>query len=250
MKKESNYKKINTDMNKVKVVLKKMIDIEIIAFSKEFEMYIHPFTASKIVSIYKNGTYYPLNLNENDNMRLWKENLIQQFENIKQLDEVFDYLETNYFTLYLLSQLYKNECISAIDMGKVLKNKYRYLFDEEPYMLTHQDVVDIFKYADKTSLMDNKSLDFYHNLPERMTIYRAIEDRSYSQPFIWLQSKQEAIDTQIFHDYNQQVEIWQLNVEKEDILAVWLDDLQGNIMIVNITEDLMKKIIVNVYDKI
>ncbi|MGI6509294.1 MAG: hypothetical protein ACOX1L_01735 [Erysipelotrichaceae bacterium] len=243
MKSEDNCKKTDTNIDKIKKTLEDMIDMELVVFAEEYDMYIHPFTSSKRVVVENNGKYSKLDLTLQENFFIWKKHLVKQFAGIKQIDEVFDYIETNYFTLFILSQFYKKGIISSEDMGEMLKNKFRYLFDKEPYLVNRNDVVDIFKYADKISLMDKESLTYYQNLPANITLYRAIENKGYDQPFVWFQSQQEAISNQIFHDYNQMVEIWQLDVPRENILAVWLDEHQGNIIIVDVNEKLNRNII-------
>ncbi len=243
MKREDNCNKIDTNIDKIKKVLEDMIDMKLVVFAEEYDMYIHPFTSSKRVVVENDGNYSKLDLNEQENFIIWKKHLIKQFEDIKRVDEVFDYIETNYFTIFILSQFYKKGIISSEDMGKMLKNKFRYLFDKKPYLVNRNDVVEIFKYADKTSLMDKESLAYYQCLPANITLYRAFENDSYNQPFIWLQSQQEAINTQIFHDYDQVIEIWQLDVPKENILAVWLDEQQGNLIIVDVNDKLNRNII-------
>lgn len=207
--------KYKTDIDRVCEIAKTFAYLDI-KVDKDFPFIIrHPYTESPYIKFEETVC----NILENENAyEKFLEDIIKQIDQITQYKEFIQLITKSYRSAFLSCT---KDYIDKSDLAHYLK----YLWINTDYVnidiyISKKEYVDIFKAADRNSLMNEEELKIYNNFPETLTVYRGINnfDNHPINGMSWTPDLE--IATWFKNRFEQENgSIYQATVNKKDILA-------------------------------
>ncbi len=163
--------KEQTNMEGVKEIARALLYIPIGKTALSPVIVQHPFTSTGFAMV--EGYTQPINILEsNENLRLWQEQLQREINKAKDVFRI-DALLNNPYRLTFLK--FAKQEISREDFSSLLSSAW--IRSENPNQDTNVskgELVEMFKEADKTVLMDEEDRAVLDRLGDRVTIYRGV----------------------------------------------------------------------------
>ena len=187
----------------------------------------HPFTTSWFVI---NGNRM-LDLHKEEDLNEWRTS-VEKLVNKLDLFHIVNMVNKVYRLFFLkLSKEY----ISAKDMGECLQSAWQNAenISTDPNV-SGQDLVKMFKMADKTSLMTKEEREYMESLSDSITVWRGVSDynKNKEKALSWTVNKDKAIWFATRFDSNG--ELWETTIPKNRVLACFTTngtDSEGEVIV-------------------
>lgn len=209
---------MKTDLEKCKNMAEVFFDIPM-NIIHEFGVVQHPWISSLVCPSGKIDE--PWVTYEDDRfLEVCRHRMEMQLESCNSVSSICFYMNKPYRLLYI-EQLYLYELISPEDMGVVLQDIWTTVENiSQDSNLTFSDLVNLFDYADKSTLMSEEDYNVYQNLPDEVTLYRGVNSINVHE--IGAMSWSTSFDTarwfaNRFKD--EQSQVWKIKILKSNILA-------------------------------
>ncbi len=176
----------------------------------------HPFTSTGFTIL--EGQTHPVNILEsNENLRLWQEQLRKEINRAKDVFRI-DALLNNPYRLTFLK--FAKQEMSREDFSSLLSSAW--IRSENPNQDTNvskAQLVEMFKAADKTVLMDEEDREVLDELENKVTIYRGVT--SYNgknvKALSWTLSEEKA--EWFATRFDEEGTVYKAEIDKTHILA-------------------------------
>jgi len=229
-----------TNLNGVKAVAKSllMLDVHLTDYSPVIVQ--HPFTSSGMVATPTENGLALLDITEGDeNLNAWRSLMAKQIDQAKNAYHIYVMLNKPYALAFLsLSEQH----LSQKDFSEILADAW--IRSENPNMdknFAKNNLVAMFKKADKTILMDGEEKEQFDSFDDRVTIYRGVT--SYNAKNIkalsWTTDYQTA--EWFAHRFGEEGTVYEAQISKEHILAFFNGRNESEVIVdpkhlMNITE--------------
>ena len=222
--------KRETDLDGVKSVAKTlvMMDLHLTDYSPVIVQ--HPFTSSGVVAAPTENGITLLDITENeDNLNSWREFMKKQIDNAKNAYHIYMMTNKPYSLVFLsLSEQY----MSKKDFSEILSDAW--ICSESPNMdlnFTKNNLVSMFKKADKSILMDGEEKEQFDSFDDTVTIYRGVT--SYNAKNIkalsWTTDYQTA--EWFAHRFGEEGTVYEAQIGKEHILAFFIGRKESEVIV-------------------
>ncbi len=229
-----------TNLNGVKAVAKSllMIDLHLTDYSPVIVQ--HPFTSSGMVACPSEDGLRLMDITKSDkDLRTWQEYMKGLIDNAKNPYHIYMMLNKPYALAFLnLAESH----LSQKDFSEILSDAW--IRSENPNMdknFVKRNLVDMFKKADKSILMDGEEKEIFDSFDDTVTIYRGVT--SYNAKNIkalsWTTDYQTA--EWFAHRFGEEGTVYQAQIGKEHILAFFSGRNESEVIVdpkylTNITE--------------
>lgn len=162
-----------TDLNSVKRVAKQLAMIE--PHLTEFSPVViqHPFTASGIVTISKQGNLTVIDITKGSReLRQWQDLLCEQIDKAKDVYQIYMMTNKPYSMTFLK---FVEPYITSKEFSEILADAW--VRSENPNLdknFTKREMLEMFKKADPEILMDGEERQQLAELEESVTVYRGV----------------------------------------------------------------------------
>ena len=215
-----------------------MLDIHLTDYSPVIVQ--HPFTASGIVAVPTENGLTMLDITQGDeNLSAWRGLMVKQIDQARNAYHVYMMLNKPYALSFLsLAEPH----LSQKDFSEILADAW--IRSENPNMdknFVKKNLVDMFKKADKSILMDGEEKEQFDSFEDTVTIYRSVT--SYNAKNIkalsWTTDYQTA--EWFAHRFGEDGTVYQAQIGKEHILAFFNGRNESEVIVdpkhlTNITE--------------
>ena len=229
-----------TNMAGVKSVAKAllMLDIHLTDYSPVIVQ--HPFTSSGMVAAPTENGLAMLDITQGDeNLSAWRGLMVKQIDQAKNAYHIYMMLNKPYALSFLsLAEPH----LSQKDFSEILADAW--IRSENPNMdknFVKKSLVDMFKKADQSILMDGEEKDVFDSFDDTVTIYRGVT--SYNAKNIkalsWTTDYQTA--EWFAHRFGEEGTVYEAQISKEHILAFFNGRNESEVIVdpkhlTNITE--------------
>lgn len=207
-----------TNMAGVRSVAKAllMLDINLTDYSPMIVQ--HPFTSSGMVAAPTENGLAMLDITQGDeNLSAWRGLMVKQIDQAKNAYHIYMMLNKPYALSFLsLAEPH----LSQKDFSEILADAW--IRSENPNMdknFVKKSLVDMFKKADQSILMDGEEKDVFDSFDDSVTIYRGVT--SYNAKNIkalsWTTEYQTA--EWFAHRFGEEGTVYEAQISKEHILA-------------------------------
>lgn len=207
-----------TNMAGVKSVAKAllMLDIHLTDYSPVIVQ--HPFTSSGMVAAPTENGLAMLDITQGDeNLSVWRGLMVKQIDQAKNAYHIYMMLNKPYALSFLsLAEPH----LSQKDFSEILADAW--IRSENPNMdknFVKKSLVDMFKKADQSILMDGEEREVFDSFEDTVTIYRGVT--SYNAKNIkalsWTTDYQTA--EWFAHRFGEEGTVYEAQINKEHILA-------------------------------
>lgn len=207
-----------TNMAGVKSVAKAllMLDIHLTDYSPVIVQ--HPFTSSGMVAAPTENGLAMLDITQGDeNLNAWRGLMVKQIDQAKNAYHIYMMLNKPYALSFLsLAEPH----LSQKDFSEILADAW--IRSENPNMdknFVKKSLVDMFKKADQSILMDGEEREVFDSFDDTVTIYRGVT--SYNAKNIkalsWTTDYQTA--EWFAHRFGEEGTVYEAQISKEHILA-------------------------------
>lgn len=207
-----------TNMAGVKSVAKAllMLDIHLTDYSPVIVQ--HPFTSSGMVAAPTENGLAMLDITQGDeNLSAWRGLMVKQIDQAKNAYHIYMMLNKPYALSFLsLAESH----LSQKDFSEILADTW--IRSENPNMdknFVKKSLVDMFKKADQSILMDGEEREMFDSFDDTVTIYRGVT--SYNAKNIkalsWTTDYQTA--EWFAHRFGEEGTVYEAQISKEHILA-------------------------------
>lgn len=207
-----------TNMAGVRSVAKAllMLDINLTDYSPVIVQ--HPFTSSGMVAAPTENGLAMLDITQGDeNLSAWRGLMVKQIDQAKNAYHIYMMLNKPYALSFLsLAEPH----LSQKDFSEILADAW--IRSENPNMdknFVKKSLVDMFKKADQSILMDGEEKDVFDSFDDTVTIYRGVT--SYNAKNIkalsWTTEYQTA--EWFAHRFGEEGTVYEAQISKEHILA-------------------------------
>lgn len=207
-----------TNMAGVKSVAKAllMLDIHLTDYSPVIVQ--HPFTSSGMVAAPTENGLAMLDITQGDeNLSAWRGLMVKQIDQAKNAYHIYMMLNKPYALSFLsLAEPH----LSQKDFSEILADAW--IRSENPNMdknFVKKSLVDMFKKADQSILMDGEEREMFDSFDDTVTIYRGVT--SYNAKNIkalsWTTDYQTA--EWFAHRFGEEGTVYEAQISKEHILA-------------------------------
>ena len=194
----------------------------------------HPFTSTLYVTLMKEEKTLFLDISNNEEFELWKKLLSDNIDN--QCKSVLDiaYLMNNDYYLTFMHRIKK--FISSEDMGTMLNYFFPHVLDPNlDKNVTRKELLALFKYADKKTLMSAEELEKYNSFEDEVIIYRGVTpvNKHIKNAISWTLDKNVAKEFSNYFKVNDEEkygEVWEIKVPKDRILCYW-DSVEKEVIV-------------------
>ncbi len=229
-----------TNLDGVKSVAKSllMIDIHLTDYSPVIVQ--HPFTSSGMVACPSEDGLRLMDITKNDkDLREWQEYMKGLIDNAKTPYHIYMMINKPYALAFL--NLAENH-LSQKDFSEILADAW--IRSENPNMdknFVKNNLVAMFKKADKSILMDGEETEQFDSFDDTVTIYRGVT--SYNAKNIkalsWTTDYQTA--EWFAHRFGEEGTVYEAKISKEHILAFFNGRNESEVIVdpkylMNITE--------------
>ena len=229
-----------TNLNGVKAVAKSllMIDLHMTDYSPVIVQ--HPFTSSGMVACPSEDGLRLMDITKSDkDLRAWQEYMKGLIDNAKSPYHSYMMINKPYALAFL--NLAENH-LSQKDFSEILSDAW--IRSENPNMdknFVKRNLIDMFKKADKSILMDGEEKEKFDSFDDTITIYRGVT--SYNAKNIkalsWTTDYQTA--EWFAHRFGEDGIVYQAQIGKEHILAFFSGRNESEVIVepkylTNITE--------------
>ena len=213
----------NTDINKVRSLAIPFAHLPIEANEKIPFLVSHPFIDTSVTMLPGENGPELVNLLENDGEERFKKEIVQR---LKETDTIAGFI-------MMVSKSYRFTFLDHIKgylSNEDLAGCLRYIWKNSEYtnsgsVFTKKQLVSLFRKSTKEKLMDEDELAIFHQLPERITVYRGVTSVNSKdlKVFSWtLSPKRAKWFAARFNDKVQKV--FQAELPKEGVLAYFSDE--------------------------
>ena len=207
-----------TNMAGVRSVAKAllMLDINLTDYSPMIVQ--HPFTSSGMVAAPTENGLAMLDITQGDeNLSAWRGLMVKQIDQAKNAYHIYMMLNKPYALSFLsLAEPH----LSKKDFSEILADAW--IRSENPNMdknFVKKSLVDMFKKADQSILMDGEEKEVFDSFDDTVTIYRGVT--SYNAKNIkalsWTTDYQTA--EWFAHRFGEEGTVYEAQISKEHILA-------------------------------
>lgn len=207
-----------TNMAGVRSVAKAllMLDINLTDYSPMIVQ--HPFTSSGMVAAPTENGLAMLDITQGDeNLSAWRGLMVKQIDQAKNAYHIYMMLNKPYALSFLsLAEPH----LSKKDFSEILADAW--IRSENPNMdknFVKKSLVDMFKKADQSILMDGEEKEMFDSFDDTVTIYRGVT--SYNAKNIkalsWTTDYQTA--EWFAHRFGEEGTVYEAQISKEHILA-------------------------------
>ena len=207
-----------TNMAGVRSVAKAllMLDINLTDYSPMIVQ--HPFTSSGMVAAPTENGLAMLDITQGDeNLSAWRGLMVKQIDQAKNAYHIYMMLNKPYALSFLsLAEPH----LSKKDFSEILADAW--IRSENPNMdknFVKKSLVDMFKKADQSILMDGEEKEVFDSFDDTVTIYRGVT--SYNAKNIkalsWTTEYQTA--EWFAHRFGEEGTVYEAQISKEHILA-------------------------------
>lgn len=207
-----------TDLDKVKAMAKVFLEIEIGETEMSPAIVQHPFANSGFYPCRSDdGNLRVIDITTPQGLKEWKKIMRERIDSITSIGGLFLYVNKPY-SMTLLK--YVQHYLSSQDYAKMLAECW--IREEQPNMnpsITKTELTNMFKRADKKFLMSEREYKKWHDLPEKLTIYRGVTE--YNGENIRALSWTTNYDTGKWFAgrYGEKGKVYQADIDKKHILA-------------------------------
>ncbi len=207
-----------TDLDKVKAMAKVFLEIEIGETEMSPAIVQHPFANSGFYPCRSDdGNLRVIDITTPQGLKEWKKIMRERIDSITSIGGLFLYVNKPY-SMTLLK--YVQHYLSSQDYAKMLAECW--IREEQPNMnpsITKTELTNMFKRADKKFLMSEREYKKWHDLPEKLTIYRGVTE--YNGKNIRALSWTTNYDTAKWFTgrYGEKGKVYQAEIDKKHILA-------------------------------
>lgn len=207
-----------TNLNGVKSVAKAllMLDIHLTDYSPVIVQ--HPFTSSGMVAAPTENGLAMLDITQGDeNLNAWRGLMVKQIDQAKNAYHIYMMLNKPYALSFLsLAEPH----LSQKDFSEILADAW--IRSENPNMdknFVKKNLVDMFKKADKSILMDGEEKEQFDSFEDTVTIYRGVTSFNAKniKALSWTTDYQTA--EWFAHRFGEDGTVYQAQIGKEHILA-------------------------------
>lgn len=210
---------MKTDLARCKKIAEALFDIPM-NIIHEFGVVQHPWISSLVCPTEKMNELSWVTYEDDNFLDVCRHRMEIQLESCNSVSSICFYMNKPYRLLYI-QQLYKYNCISPEDMGVVLQDIWTTIENiSQDSNLTFIDLVDLFNYADNSTLMSEEDHKVFEELPDRVTLYRGVNSINMNElnAMSWSTSFETAKwFANRFKDEHSQV--WKIHLSKSKILA-------------------------------
>ena len=208
---------MKTDLNKIREIAVSFLYLNIEVDEQIPFIVHHPFTNSSVVSIKVNGKLELVDLSIEENRNKWHKQF-EQIINDSSLIQLFMMMNKPYrltFLKYIMPYISKEDC------GTILNTYWSSIEDiSGDKNVSTRDIVKIFKYADKKTLLTNDDYDFYKSLPNNITLYRGVTNHNKDRKHAMSYTTDINVAKWFAKRFNPKGEIWKINIPKSKVLSV------------------------------
>ena len=208
---------MKTDLNKIREIAVSFLYLNIEVDERIPFVVHHPFTNSSVASIKVNNKLELVDLSIEENQNKWH----KQFENVineSSLTQLFMMMNKPYrltFLKYIMSYISKEDC------GTILSTFWSSIEDiSGDNNVSTRDIVKIFKYADKKTLLTNDDYDFYKSLPNNIILYRGVTNYNKDRRHAMSYTTDINVAKWFAKRFKPEGEIWKINIPKSKVLSV------------------------------
>ena len=208
---------MNSDLEKIREIAISFLYLDI-NFDERIPFIVHhPFTNSSVGSIKENGKLELVDLSIEENKNKWRKQF-EQIINESSLTQLFIMMNKPYrltFLKYIMPYISKEDC------GIILNTYWLSIEDiSGDKNVSTRDIVKIFKYADKRTLLSENNYEFYKSLPERITLYRGVTNHNKDKKQAMSYTTDIEVARWFAKRFKSQGEIWKINIPKRKVLSV------------------------------
>lgn len=180
----------------------------------------HPFASSIVDGVTVNGEIQIVNLTDENDLKIWREQLTNIIESKTSLFSLFSMIRKPYRLFFL--DLIQDE-ITKNELGELLNDFWSTVENiSTDVNVSSKDLIKLFKKADKSSLMDSEEIATYNALPKVVTLYRGVTgyNKENKKALSWTSDKEQALwFANRFQ--NEERELWTIHVPREKVLACY-----------------------------
>ena len=210
--------KAKTDLQHVKITARELLYTDIVETRYSPLIVQHPFTSSGIVMIpnYKNGE--PINMIEDKNAQSeWRYHIVDLINNSKDVYGIYPLINKPYRMTFLK---FCSPYLSRKEFSDLLSDAWT--SSENPNRdpnFTLDELLDMFKMADKQVMMSEEDNRYLQKLPSTLTVYRGVTDSNSdnSEALSWTTEKDVA--EWFSKRYGQSGTVLEAQIDKEHIYA-------------------------------
>lgn len=204
------------DLNKVKSIANSFLHLEM-EQNKEFPIFVHHPFFDSIMICDKEGIFNVLE--EPERYDRFLSNYNNMF--IKKADSLtaITRLIRNNYKVCFLRFLYESNAITLKECGNELALWWSFVNVNHDVNVSKTAVMKWLKAADKESLMDNEDYTVYNNLPDKVTVYRGVQEKDHAKGFNWSLSKEVATRFATDIAYKKEGIVCETTVDRKDIIA-------------------------------
>lgn len=130
---------------------------------------------------------------------------------------------------YSLEELFEDwEFFEEKEFNKEVRDSW--ILTEFPNMNDTEMLVSLFKMTKKELLMVAEDLKYFNNLPDKIKVFRGINDsQTKKKGLSWTFNRDVAV--RFANAWNRQGEVLEAVINKEDVIAVFLDRKECEIVL-------------------
>lgn len=220
-----------TDLNELKALCHRLLELEIGLTEMSPLVVKHPFTDSGIVGLRKEGCGMDVADLTKDVAALhtWREHLAKQIDKVETAFSLFLWITKPYKLAFLK---FAAPFLSEKDMALFLSHAWT--LTEAPNTdpnLSRNELLGLFRSVDSRLLMDEDEYDYFNSLDDVVTVYRGVTPYNAKEvkALSWTLSK-EAADW-FAHRFGEQGTVYEAQIQKEHICAVFLGRNESEVIV-------------------
>ena len=214
-----------TDLNKVKEVAKRLLNVEVSESSSSPLVVSHPFTYTGVILLTdasKKSKYVDITKGT-EGLQEWRNIISQKIDKANSVYEIYTLINVPYLLTFI--KLTKNY-LSVEDLSKILGSGWpRLEFVGQDPNVTAKEIIKMFKDSDPELLMDSDEISVMKRFDKTVTIYRGIDlkDEKSVHGLSWTIDKDVA--KKYASRFGRKGDVYRAKIDKSHILAYL--DLDG-----------------------
>ena len=206
-----------TDLQNIKRIAKGLLNIPILETDYSPMIVSHPFTKCGIVTLLDGDNFFQTDITKSeDSFSKWKSFLAQRIDESKNVYHIY-YLLNDSYRLMFLNEISKS--LSLEDFSYLLGDAWvNSESANQDTNVTKQELLKLFKKADKQALMSESELETFNDLNDTIVIYRGVssKNKNSTKALSWTTSFGKA---KWFADRWGKGTVYSAIIDKENILA-------------------------------
>lgn len=207
-----------TDLHSVKKIAKGLLNVSILETDYSPMIVSHPFTKCGIVTMLDGDDFCQADItNDKNALAKWKSFLSQQIDESRDVYQIY-YLLNDSYRLMFLNDISKS--LSIEDFSSILGDAW--VSSESANQdanVTKKELLNLFKKADKSTLMSESELETFNDLEDTIVIYRGVgaKNKNNIKALSWTTSFGRA--KWFAERWGDKGTVYAATIDKENILA-------------------------------